>query len=185
LCQDILDTTPVRDIVASPTPMTTDLVVLDLRRRADRPARNATVAAACMTSLLGISGRSADVRELESAADAGDGPATLALEMFIARAAAGIAAATVSLRRLDALVFTGGIGEHAGRVRSAIVDRLAVVGLGPIASDETGEDRVLAAAQDVGAARIDAPAILRIEAREDLIVARAVMALVHGQRASG
>ena len=38
------------------------------------------------------------------------------------------------------LVFTGGIGEHAGRVRSAIVDRLAVVGLGPIASDETGED---------------------------------------------
>ena len=136
------------------------------------------------SGLLGVSGRSADVRELESAADDGDGPASLALDMFTARAAAGIAAATASLRRLDALVFTGGIGEHAGGVRSTIVDRLAVVGLRPIASDETREDRVLAAALELGDARVDTPAVLRIEAREDLIVARAVMALVQGQHAS-
>ncbi len=138
------------------------------------------------SGLLGVSGRSADVRELETAADAGDGPARLALEMFTARAAAGIAAAAVSLRRFDALVFTGGIGEHGGRVRSAIVDKLAVVGLGPIASDETGEDRVLAAISDVRrTAGVEAPAVVRIEAREDLIVARAVTALVQGQHVSG
>lgn len=136
------------------------------------------------SGLLGVSGRSADVRELESAADEGDGSSRLALELFIARAAAGIAGASVSLRRFDALVFTGGIGEHAGRVRSAIVDRLAVIGLRPIASDETGEDRVLAAAIDLGSVRVDAPAVLRIEAREDLIVARAVMALVRGPHTS-
>jgi acetate kinase len=130
------------------------------------------------SGLLGVSGRSADVRELEAAADAGDERARLALEMFIDRAAAGVAAAAVSLRRLDALVFTGGIGEHAGRVRAAIVDRLAVLSLGPIALDETGEDRVLAADSRDGATVFRRPKVLRIEAREDLIVARAVTALV-------
>ncbi len=61
-------------------------------------------------------------------------------------------------------MFTGGIGEHAGRVRAAIVDRLGVLGLRPISAEESGEDRILG------------PAILRIEAREDLVVARAVEA---------
>jgi acetate kinase len=137
------------------------------------------------SGLLGVSGRSADVRELESAARDGDGPARLALDMFTARAAAGIAAAAVSLRRFDALVFTGGIGENAAHVRSAIVDRLALIGLGPIASDEAGEDRVLAVIRGVGEARVEAPAVLRIEAREDLIVAREVTALVQGEHPSG
>jgi len=140
------------------------------------------------SGLLGISGRSADVRELEAAADAGDERARLALDMFVARAAAGVATAIVSLKRLDAVAFTGGIGEHAGRVRAAIVDRLVAIGVGPIASDETGEDRVLAGdwgedrvlAGDWGeaATAVRRPKVLRIEAREDLIVARAVTALV-------
>ena len=142
------------------------------------------------SGLLGMSGRSADVRELESAADAGDGPARLALDMFIARAAAGIAAAAVSLRRLDAVVFTGGIGEHAARVRAAIVDRLAVIGLRSVATDETAEDRVLAAGETdapfagVGLAgasppsTVPAPVVLRVEAREDLVIARAVADLI-------
>jgi len=129
------------------------------------------------SGLLGVSGRSADVRELESAADAGDERARLALEMLVDRAAAGVAAVMVSLRRLDALVFTGGIGEHAGRVRAEIVDRLAVLGLGPIPPDETGEDRVLAGTAELGPFSVRATAILRIEAREDLIVARAVAVL--------
>jgi acetate kinase len=142
------------------------------------------------SGLLGVSGRSADIRELEPLADAGDEPASLAVEMFVGRAAAGIAAAAAELRRLDAVVFTGGIGEHAGRVRAAIVDRLAVVGLRPVAMDETGEDRVLAAratddpfalAGSAGASpssAVPAPVVLRIEAREDLVIARAVADLI-------
>jgi acetate kinase len=120
------------------------------------------------SGLRGVSGSSADVRELERAADAGDDAAALALAMFVDRAAQGIAAAATALPRLDALVFTGGIGEHAGRVRAAIVERLAVLGLPRIPSDETGDDRVLARA------RGESPAVLRIEAREDLVIARAV-----------
>ena len=142
------------------------------------------------SGLLGVSGRSADIRELEPLADAGDEPASLALEMFVGRAAAGIAAAAVGLRRLDAVVFTGGIGEHAGRVRAAIVDQLLVIGLRPVTMDETAEDRVLASAGPdaplAGAGpsgtsasgAVPAPVVLRIEAREDLVIARAVADLI-------
>jgi len=134
------------------------------------------------SGLLGVSGRSADVRELEAAADGGDEPARLALELFVARAAEGVGAATASLRRLDAVVFTGGIGENAGRVRAVIVDRLAVLGLDPIASHETGDDRVLAVDRSDAATAADAtasrPKVLRVEAREDLVIARAATRLL-------
>lgn len=130
------------------------------------------------SGLLGVSGRSADVRELEAAADAGDDRARLALEMFFDRAAAAIGAAAVALQRLDALVFTGGIGENAGRVRAGIVERLAVVGLRPLMPEETGEDRILAADPRAGLVDGRQPAVLRIEAREDLVIAREVATLV-------
>lgn len=121
------------------------------------------------SGLLGVSEVSGDLREVEAAADGGDARAGLALEMFASRAAAAIAAAATALPRLDALVFTGGIGEGAGRVRATIVDRLAVLGVPRIPPRETGHDRVLAGGP---------PAVLRVEAREDLIAARlAVLSL--------
>jgi len=119
--------------------------------------------------LVGISGRSAGMRELEQAASSGDGRATLAIQMFVRRAAAGIAAATTALPRLDALVFTGGIGEHSGRTRSAIVSRLAALAVRTIGDDAVTVDTVLSSAGT-------APAVLRIEAREDAVIARQVEA---------
>jgi acetate kinase len=127
------------------------------------------------SGLLGVSGLSSDVRELEAAADAGHAPSELALAMFVQRAAGGIASAATALDRLDAVVFTGGIGEHAGRVRAAIVDRLGVLGLRPILPGESGEDRILGGTERAPS-RPDAPAVLRVEAREDLVIARAVEA---------
>jgi acetate kinase len=121
--------------------------------------------------LLGVSGRSGDVRELSAAAASGDDAARLALDVFSARAAAAIAAAGTWLRRVDAIVFTGGIGEHAGGVRAAIVRRLAVLGAAGVGDDEPGRDRILSAGP---------PAVLRIEAREELVMARAAAALVGG-----
>ena len=52
---------------------------------------------------------------------------------FFERSAAGaIAAAATALPRLDAVVFTGGIGENATRIRASIVQRLASIGVPPI-----------------------------------------------------
>lgn len=142
------------------------------------------------SGLLGVSGRSSDVRELEAAADGGDEDARLTLEMFTDRAAAGIAAAATALPELDALVFSGGIGENAGRLRAGIVERLAVLGIEPIESGETGEDRVLrpasadprsvpGPADDSTAVLVGRrPRVLRVEAREDLVIARHVLGLL-------
>ena len=80
------------------------------------------------SGLLGISGLSNDMRTLQEAALAGHERASLAIDKFcysVAKAAAGM---IVSLGRVDALVFTGGIGENAVAVRAQIVDLLGFAG---------------------------------------------------------
>jgi acetate kinase len=127
------------------------------------------------SGLFGVSGKTGEVRDLLELAAGGNTRARLALEMFVDRAAAGIAAAVTALPRLDAIVFTAGIGEHAGPTRAAIVKRLGAVGIGPISRAERGRDRVIRpASKDQGAA------VLRVEAREDVVAGRhAVRALTH------
>jgi acetate kinase len=116
------------------------------------------------SGLLGVSGLSGDVRTLVEAAGSGDDRARLALDIFVRRAAEEIAAAATSLEHLDALVFTGGIGENAAGLRAAICARLAVLGVPPVAVDSVDEDRVLAGGDGTAA-------VIRIEAREDLVIA--------------
>jgi acetate kinase len=123
------------------------------------------------SGLLGLSGRSADVRELLVAEAAGDGAAALALELFVRRAAAGMGAAATCLPSLDAVVFTGGIGENSGRMRSRIAASLSVLGIPVIPNADVDEDVVL-----TDAART--PAVLRIEAREDIVIAEAVRSVL-------
>jgi acetate kinase len=127
------------------------------------------------SGLLGVSGRTSDVRELLRLEEAGDERAKLALALFVRRAAECIAAAATALPKLDAIVFTAGIGENAASLRTRIVDRLAPLGVAPIPEQAVREDAVLSAPGD-------APAVLRIEAREDLVVARAAARLVAGGR---
>jgi acetate kinase len=118
------------------------------------------------SGLLGVSGTSASVRVLEDAARAGDPRAQLALEMYAQRAAAGIAAMASALQRLDALVFTGGVGEHSHRMRRRICARLSVLGVPEPIEPADGSDAVIAAR--------DGLVVLRIGAREDLVIARQV-----------
>jgi acetate kinase len=116
------------------------------------------------SGLVAVFGRAAGMREIEKAAGVGNKRAQLAIDMFVSRAAAGMAAAATALPRLDALVFTGGIGEHSASVRSAIVGRLAPLGIGAVAAMDVRND-----------ATISRPgtsvAILRVEAREDAVIA--------------
>lgn len=81
------------------------------------------------SGLLGLSGSSNDMRTVEGAADAGDERAALALEVFTYRLAKAVAALAVPLERLDALVFTGGIGENSVTVRRRTLARLRLLGL--------------------------------------------------------
>ncbi len=123
------------------------------------------------SGLVGLSGISADLREVQRAAAAGEERAALAIEVFVRRAAAGIAAVAVALPAVDALVFTAGIGEHAGDVRAAICSRLAVLGLPAVLNHGSDEDEILS----LPGSRVR---VLRVEAREDLVIGREVARLL-------
>jgi acetate kinase len=124
------------------------------------------------SGLVGVFGRAAGMREIEKAAGEGKRRAQLAIDMFVSRAAAGIAAVATALPQLDALVFTGGIGEHSASVRSAIVGRLAPLGINPVPAADVRNDAIIS--------RPDSPvAILRVEAREDAVIARQTAELLY------
>jgi acetate kinase len=124
------------------------------------------------SGLLAVGG-AADMRQLLAAEADGDAAARLAVAMFVDRVAASIAAAATRLRDVDALVFTGGIGENAASIRSGICRSLRVLGVPPVAARNVGRDSILARP-----AR--ATAVLRIAAREDVVIARAVETLAGG-----
>jgi acetate kinase len=67
--------------------------------------------------VAGLSGLSGDMRELLEAVDAGNERARLAYDVYIHRLRAQIAAMVAAAGGIDALIFTGGIGEHSRRVR--------------------------------------------------------------------
>ncbi len=81
------------------------------------------------SGLLGLTGLSNDLREVEAAADRGDPRAVVALELFAYRIKKYIGAYTAVLGWIDAVVFTGGIGEHAWRMRERIVEGLDALGV--------------------------------------------------------
>lgn len=80
------------------------------------------------SGLLGLSGLSNDMRELEAAASSGHSAAQLAIEVFCYRLAKYIAAMRVPLGHLDALIFTGGIGENSQLVRAKTLSWLGGLG---------------------------------------------------------
>lgn len=72
------------------------------------------------SGLLGISGKTSDFRGITQGVEEGDENAKLAFDMFCYRLAKFIASYYVSLGRVDALVFTGGIGENSLMMRSRV-----------------------------------------------------------------
>jgi acetate kinase len=95
------------------------------------------------SGLLGLSGLSARVEELE----ASDDPAArLALSVFTYRIACAVGWMAAALGGLDALVFTGGVGEHSARVREGVCERLGFLGDFQVAVVEAREDVVAARA---------------------------------------
>ncbi len=81
------------------------------------------------SGLLGLSGISNDMRELVDAADEGHPRALLAITVFCYRIKKYIGAYLAALGGLDALVFTGGIGEHSAWIRSRACQSMHHVGL--------------------------------------------------------
>jgi len=81
------------------------------------------------SGLLGISGKSNDMRNLTALAEKGESRARLAIDIFCYRIKKYIGAYTAVLDTLDAVVFTGGIGENAVEVRAGICSGLSWIGI--------------------------------------------------------
>ena len=111
------------------------------------------------------------------ASNAGDARASLAVRMFVHRARQSIGAMAVTLGGIDALVFTGGIGEHSPEIRAAIAEGLGCLGL-------VLDEKANASAQpDAVVSTLLSPAqILVFTAREDLTMARAAAACLRAKR---
>jgi acetate kinase len=118
------------------------------------------------------------MRQVEAAADRGEPDARLALDVYLHRLAAGIAAMAAATGGIDVLAFTGGVGENSPTVRQGAAERVAFLGVGlDTARNDTVRNGTAQPDRDITA---DGMAVqtLVIEAREDLEIAREVRHLL-------
>ena len=128
------------------------------------------------SGLAGLAG-SDDMRVVLERSAAGDRQALLALEVYIHHLRASIAAMVASLGGIDALAFTGGVGERSAPVRALTAEGLAFLGIeldGPANDAATG-----AADAEVGASAAPVRAFV-VPAREDVEIAGHVREVVGG-----
>jgi len=97
------------------------------------------------SGLLGISGVSSDMRDVERAAESGDERAALALDLFADKVRKYIGAYAVTLGSVDAIAFTAGVGENGWKMREMICRGLGVLGaeLDPEANNCRGQEKIV------------------------------------------
>ena len=125
------------------------------------------------SGMLGLTGKS-DMRDVTEAADSGDARAATGLAVYTHRIKSYVGAYAAQLGRVDAIVFTAGVGENAADVRAGALAGLE--GFGVILDDEANRTRAQ------GARRIStddsAVAVLVIPTNEELEIARQALSLV-------
>ena len=118
------------------------------------------------SGLVGLSGESSDMREILQAVKEGDKKAGYALEVFTYRIKKYVGAYTAAMGGLDALVFTGGIGENAVEVRTAVCENMQFLGMEldkELNQNAKGECEISSPSSKVK--------ILRIPTNEELVIA--------------
>lgn len=125
------------------------------------------------SGVLGMSGVSSDFRDLSAAANDGNERAAIALDAFIYRVAKYIGAYTASMNGVDAIVFTGGIGENDGTTRKRICDYLGYLGVE--ISDEENSKRGFENVISTPESKVK---VMVIPTNEELAIARETLRLI-------
>jgi acetate kinase len=125
------------------------------------------------SGLLGLSGMTNDMRQLEQAYE-GDPGARLAVEVFVHRLAKSLGALATRLPRLDAITFTGGIGEHSAFIRAKVCNQLAVLGV-DLDSNENGRHGAVISTRE---SRVN---VLVVATNEELLIAQDTRDLVNSR----
>lgn len=125
------------------------------------------------SGVLGISGISSDFRDLEIAMEEGNERAKLALDVFVNRVKKYVGAYVATMCRIDALVFTAGIGENSSYIREKVCEGLECLGIKiePELNNIRGKEAFLN--KDLTAVNI-----LVIPTNEELMIARDTKALI-------
>jgi acetate kinase len=126
------------------------------------------------SGLLGLSGTSGDMRQVLARADDGDGRSRLALAVYLHRLRAAVAAMAAAMEGLDAIVFTGGVGENSARVREETCAGLGFLG---VKLDAGRNAKSVSTDRDVSAEDSQVR-VLVVGSREDREIAREVRRLI-------
>jgi len=154
-------------------------IVGHMKKALGVPAEKILDALNKQSGLLGISGLSNDMRTLQEAAAKGHQRAQLAIDIFCYVLAKKAASLVVPLGRLDALVFTGGIGENSPQVRANVVGQLGFLG---ITIDEAA-NATHGRGQNGRISRETKPQAVVVPTNEELMIALDTAEIVSGRRA--
>ncbi len=136
------------------------------------------------SGLAGVSGIGADFRDVQAAADKGDVRARLAIDLFVHRVRKYVGAYAAELGGVDALVFSGGIGENAAAVRARVCDPLGFMGI-DLDTDKNASARAADGGGVVDVAQRHARTrVLVIRTDEERMIAREVMRCIVGPTAA-
>ena len=123
--------------------------------------------------LKGISGTSGDIRDIDDAIRAGSQRAQLALDVLVTHIIRYVGAYAMELGGVDAIAFTGGIGENYAPLRRAVLEAMGFMGM--VIDDEANEcgagERLISAPESAIEAHV-------IPANEELMVVRSTYALI-------
>jgi acetate kinase len=165
--------TPLEGLVMATRSGTVDPgLVLWLEEHERVPPSELTTALEHRSGLLGLAG-TADMREVTASEAAGNPDAALALGVYLHRLRAGIASMAAAMDGMDAIVFTGGVGENAGDIRQRAADGLGFLGVS-IDAEANRSARPDVEITATGAA----VRTLVITAREDLEITRSVRSVL-------
>ena len=153
--------------------------VLHMMKRLDLGPDEMAALLGRKSGLAGISGTSGDLRDLMDGARAGHRRSQLAFDVYVLAIRHYLGAFMVSLGGLDAITFSGGIGENSADIRAAVLKDLSAFGI------ELDEERNRTVAAEGAISKPGAPVnVLVVPANEELIVARETVAVVERVRAT-
>lgn len=147
-------------------------VILNLLRTGEYDAESLNTLLNHQSGLAGLSGLGGDLREIETAAAAGHDRARLAINVFAHRARKYIGAYAAAMGGVDAIAFTGGIGENSASMRRRILQRLEFLGV--MIDEDANHDASIQRDNDhavisTSNSRVD---VVVVKTNEELMIAR-------------
>jgi acetate kinase len=148
-------------------------LLLDVLRRPGMTVERVERELTRESGLLGVSGHSSDMREVLAAAERGHEPSRLAIDIYCRRIRQTVGAYCATLGGIDALVFAGGVGEHAPEIRRRACDGLECLG---VRLDESANQTEIA--DGVVSSTASRVAVLVVATREEVTLRREVERLL-------